>query len=74
MQESKETLNVPDGSQAAGHRTGFFIALLLALPAFPISELRTAIDADGIAGDPPGIFGGQESDNAADVAGLREAL
>src|SRR6266849_2657002 len=38
------------------------------------SELRAAIDVDGIAGDPPGIFGCQEGDNATDVVGLRNAL
>jgi hypothetical protein len=29
-----------------------------------ISEFRAAIDADGIAGDPSGIFGCREGDNA----------
>src|ERR1700704_663448 len=43
-------------------------------PGVPTSELRAAIDADGIAGDPPGIFGCQEGDNTTDVVGLRNAL
>jgi hypothetical protein len=43
-------------------------------PGVPISEVRAAIDSDDIAGDPSGIFGCQEGDNAADVVGLREAL
>jgi hypothetical protein len=38
------------------------------------SELRAAIDVNGIAGDPPGIVGCQEGDNATDVVGLRNAL
>src|SRR5580700_1675484 len=29
---------------------------------------------DGIAGDPPGIFGCQEGDDAADIVRLRKAL
>ena len=38
------------------------------------SELRPAIDVDGVAGDPSRIFGCQKGDDTADVVGLRQAL
>jgi hypothetical protein len=38
------------------------------------SELRTAIDMDSIAGDPSGIVGCKEGDNATDIVGLGEVL
>src|SRR5258708_40128840 len=39
----------------------------------PTSELRAAVNADGIAGDRSGIFGCQKGDNATDVVGLRNS-
>jgi hypothetical protein len=38
------------------------------------SELRAAIDADGVACDPARMLRGQEGDHAADILGLRDAL
>jgi hypothetical protein len=40
----------------------------------PNSELRTAIDADGIAGDPPRVLRGEERHNRADIIGLADPL
>src|SRR5271155_174260 len=37
-------------------------------------ELRAAIDVYRVAGDPPGIFGCQEGDDATDIVRLRNAL
>src|SRR6267143_520317 len=38
------------------------------------SELRAAIDSDGIPGNPARIVGGEESDDAADVVWLGNSL
>src|SRR3981081_1195558 len=38
------------------------------------SELRTAIDADGCAGDPTRIVRGEERHNRADIIGLADQL
>src|SRR5580704_18057808 len=40
----------------------------------PNSELRTAIDADGIAGDPTRVLRGEERHNRADITGLADPL
>src|SRR3954452_9766279 len=40
----------------------------------PNSELRTAIDADGVAGDPTRILRGEERHNRADLIGLADPL
>ena len=38
------------------------------------SELGTAVDADGVAGDPAGGVGGEEGDDGGDFFGSAEAL
>jgi len=38
------------------------------------SELRAAVHVDGIAGDPAGMVGGQEGNDATDVVGLCKAF
>jgi len=46
----------------------------LLFPSAVSIQLRAAIHVDGIARDPPRVFGCQEGDNTTDVVGLRKAL
>src|SRR5437016_6259371 len=57
------------GGVAAGRKPARVIA-----PAVPTSELRAAIDADGVAGDPTRVLRGEERHNRADIVRLADPL
>jgi hypothetical protein len=54
--------------------SNYWMLVLAAVVVIWIVYRFIAVDVNGIANDPPGVFGCQEGDNAADVVGLRNAL
>src|ERR1700730_752440 len=57
------------GGMAAGRKPACVVAR-----GVPTSQLRAAIDADGIAGDPTRVLRGEERHNRADIIGLADPL
>src|ERR1700721_1129191 len=59
-------LGRPRSHKAGVEGAALIIVVILAL-RWGCSELRAAIDPNGVAGDPAGVVGGKEGDHATDI-------